>query len=441
MRGATEHLLLAAGLALLCGCADESSGADRGVRAAASARPAADPSFAGRRNVVLITHDTTRADHLSCYGYEWETTPHLDALAAEGARFELCISVASVTPVSHASILTGLYPHQHGLRVLYAQSGYSLPDTVPTLASVLAAAGWRTGAFVSGFPVSEIFGLNRDFAVFDNGLDNDPERVFQDDGEHQRWDLARYQRRSDETTDAALAWLEEVEEPFFLWIHYWDPHDQKLVPPQDVIERFKGNPETGLYDAEIAYVDAQFGRLIDALKADGRHDRTLFAVTADHGQGLGDHDWYAHRLLYQEHIRLPLVLRDPAQPRGVVVDDLVRSVDLFPTVLELLGVEAPEPVEGRSLLPLWRGEDEAPRQAYADQLNLWDSNATMLKRRPDADLLHVWMDRRWKLIFRPLRPDESPRSCVACARSSRASAPFATKASARSRTATSAPTP
>jgi arylsulfatase A-like enzyme len=179
------------------------------------------------------------------------------------------------------------------------------------------------------------------------------------------------------------------------------------VPPDDFEVPFEVSTPQDVYDAEVAYVDAQFGRLVDTLHADGRLDRTLLAVTADHGQGLGDHGWWNHRLLYQEHIRLPLVLRFPGEPAGAVVDELVRSVDLYPTLLEAAGVHAPASVEGRSLLPLWRGEPDAPRSAYADQLNLWDTNAVMLEKRPDDDLLHVWMDREWKLIHRPTAPERS----------------------------------
>ncbi len=401
---ATSLLLVIAGcLAAGCGPTPDDSDSTAPAEAAPGDAEWVRPD---RPNVVLITHDTTRADRLSCYGYPRETSPNLDAVAAEGARFDLAISVASVTPVSHASILSGLYPYQHGLRVLYAGSGYTLPESVPTLATVLRDAGWSTGAFASGFPVSEVFGLDRGFDTFDNGLDSDPDEVFQSDGEHDRWDLGRFQRRSDDTTDAVLDWLDEVEEPFFLWVHYWDPHDSKMVPPKEFLERFEADSPSDLYDAEVAFVDAQFGRLVDALREDRRLDRTALAVTADHGQGLGDHDWWNHRLLYQEHIRLPLVLRCPGEAAGVAVQDLVRSVDLFPTLLELAGVDAPS-VEGRSLLPLWRGEPDAPRAAYADQLNLWDSNAVMLEKRPDADLLHVWMERDWKLIYHPRAPQQS----------------------------------
>jgi arylsulfatase A-like enzyme len=365
-----------------------------------------------RPSVVLVTLDTTRADHLGCYGYGKNTSPRLDGLAREGARFDLCISSAAVTPVSHASIFSGREPQNHGVRVLFAAAGYRLPDDVPTLASVLRAEGYATGAFLSAYPVSEEFGFDRGFDVFDNGIGEPAEGKMQDQDGFAGWDTNRFQRRSDDTTDAALAWLETVDEPFFLWIHYWDPHDPNLLPPVEHVRRFVPGFERAttwnvpLYDAEIAYMDGQFGRVLDHLDATGRAADTLVAVTSDHGEGWYEHDWHAHRILYQEQIHLPLILRGPGVAT-TTVPDLVRSIDVFPTLLELAGLPVPDGVDGRSLVPLLAGEPDEPRLAYADQLNLWDTNARMLEKRPQDDLLHVMMDARWKLIFRPLRPDES----------------------------------
>lgn len=371
---------------------------------------------ATRPNAILITLDTVRADHLSSYGYGLETTPRMDALAAEGTRFEHCLSTASLTPVSHASILTGLNPYQHGLRVLHADSGYRLPDSVPSIATLLGDAGWQTGAILSAFPVSERFGLDQGFDHFDNGLTPDapdPKQVEQ--GRDER--LGRRQRRSDATTDAVLAWLDEAREPFFLWIHYWDPHDPLLVPPPEFVGEFRranrdGTGRPSLYDTELHYVDAQIGRLVDGLRERGLWDDTLIAITADHGEGLGDHDWHAHRLLYEEQIHVPLILKPTAGSAARagadrrVVADTVRTIDLVPTILEELGVYIPE-VEGRSLFALMRGEPDEPRRAYADQLNKWDSKAAMLEQRPGDDLLHSLVGDGTKLIFKPLRPGES----------------------------------
>ncbi len=380
-----------------------------------------DRQQAGREhNVVLVTLDTTRADFFSSYGYPRETTPHFDALAADGALFEQCISVAAVTPVSHASILTGLYPHQHGLRVMFAEGGFRISDHVETLPERLQRAGYRTGAFLSSYPVTEVFGFDRGFETFDwPALPPAEQRV--EKGEFAGWDN-KQQRRSDTTTERALAWLADEERgdaPFLMWIHYWDPHGGTEQPARDLLEEFVPeflapdfDPKTGVsndqlrryYAAQIKMVDRQFGKLMAALDEQGLADDTIVVVVSDHGEGLGDHDWHAHRVLYQEQIRLPLLVRAPGVPAGRRIAPLVRSIDIVPTVLELLDLAAP-PMEGKSLVGLMQGRaEERGRSAYAEQLNQLDANASMLKRRPNDDFVHVLMDRDWKLIYRPTNP-------------------------------------
>jgi arylsulfatase A-like enzyme len=377
-----------------------------------------------RPNVILITLDTVRADHLGCYGYALPTTPNLDALAADAVRFEQCASAAALTPVSHASILTGLNPYRHGLRVLHAKTGDKLPESVPTLATALGPAGYATAAMLSAFPVSEAFGFDRGFEHFDNGMS--PEGLERkgkqrDDDLHERNRAksstdarqAGTQRRSDATIDAVLAWLASAREPSFTWIHLWDVHDPILVPPADAVAGFQRDalarsgraPE--LYDVELSFLDAQLGRLFARLRESGRYDDTLIVVTADHGEGLGEHGWHAHRLLYEEQLHVPLIVKLPRGPRGTVVEDLVRTIDIFPTVLEVADVAAPKPIEGRSLVALARGGVDEPRVAYADQLNKWDTKADMLDQRPQDDLLHSLRSASWKLIYRPLRPATS----------------------------------
>jgi arylsulfatase A-like enzyme len=365
-------------------------------------------------NVLLVTLDTTRADRFGSYGYERDTTPHFDALAEDGVLFELAISTSSTTPTSHASILSGLNPYQHGVRVIYAGGGYRLPAQIPTLASVLQENGWETGAFLSAFMVSEHYGFERGFDTFDNGLTNPTESVLQRRRSGAAvWNVAENQRRSDATTDAATAWLQDREPPFFAWIHYWDPHDPEILPPEEVLAQFPpspgGEPDPVLdtYDSEIFYVDQQFGRVVGTLEQIGAYDETVIVVISDHGEGLGDHDWVHHRLLYQEQIHVPLILRIPGGPSGRRVAGLVRSIDVYPTILEVLGLEPPRPVQGRSLLSLAAGATEEPRLAYADQLNRWDANAAMVASRPLDRLLYCATDGTWKLIYRATDPDES----------------------------------
>ncbi len=401
----------------LIGCS-KPPGSSTGQESTASASGGA----AGQRpNVLLITLDTTRADYLSCYGYHRPTTPSLDALALDGARFDLCISASGCTPPSHASILTGLFPYKHGVRVIYAKSGYKLPAELPTLATILAERGWSTGAFLSSFTVSEFYGFERGFSHWDNGLQKDSDQIVSKTqaGDRYMWDTKANQRRSDATTDAAIAWIRAAQRPFCVWIHYWDPHDEGLVPPPDVLAAFPPEGPTprdrrkATYASEIHFVDQQIGRLIQALKAAHLYDSTAVAVIADHGEGLGDHDWGSHRLLYQEQIRVPLILRLPAGPRGAVVPQLVRSVDVLPTLLE--AVQLPHDLvphlDGRPLQPLLSetpgARPDEPRIAYAEQLNAFDLNAQIGKgtARPFDDLLYCIADQSWKYIHRPLHED------------------------------------
>ncbi len=387
-----SHPLFLALLALPLACSEPSEGG--------GARP----------SVVLVTLDTTRADYLGCYGRPGDPTPHLDALAADGALFELCISSSAVTPVSHASILTGLEPYQHGLRVMYAGSGFRLPESVPLLSEALKAEGYRTAALLSAYPVCEDFGFDRGFDHFDWPGPDSGSATRVEDG-RMSWDTASFQRRSDVTTDLAIEWLSEVEGPFFLWVHYWDPHDGGSQPPEDFLRRFEvpsgavSSQSKAFYAAEVSFVDAQFGRLVDHLRETGRFEDTALAVISDHGEGLGDHGWHSHRILYQEQIHLPLILRLPEGPRGLRLPQLVRGIDVYPTILEALDLPSPGRVEGRSLVGLMAGRAEEPRSAYAEQLNQWDLNARMVERRPLDGLLHLEMDARWKLIHRPGHPE------------------------------------
>lgn len=364
-------------------------------------------------NVLLITLDTTRADFFSCYGYPEPTTPHFDALAAAGVRFAMAISTSAVTPVSHASILTGLNPYAHGLRVLAADGGFRLRRDVPSLAPVLKDAGYATAAIHSAFPVSGHFGFDAGFDVFESF-----DLGIVDKGDNVGWDVSEGQRRSDATTDLVLEKLEKKKQPFFLWIHYWDPHDVMLLPPEEFIPedapRTPGGrivPSSKIYAAELRFVDSQFGRLVAEMERRGLWENTLVVVVADHGEGLEDgkerHGWHAHRVLYQEQIHVPLIVRAPGGPGGRVVRDLASTVDIYPTILDYLGLEAPRGVEGRSLRRLMEGQAGEARYAYADQINFFDLNASMVRHKPDADFLFSITDGRWKLIYKPTRPDES----------------------------------
>lgn len=361
-------------------------------------------------NVLLITLDTTRADRLGCYGYDKDTTPRLDALAARGLLFESAISQAAVTPVSHASILTGLNPYSHGLRVLHGAYENRLADRHVTLAEILREEGWETAAFVSAFPVTEAFGLHQGYDTFDADFLVEGTDALR--GERGEVNTGQNQRRGDETTDLALEWLEAREAPFHLWLHYFDPHDDKVIPPDEVMAKYGGLPrETRarllrLYDIEVEFMDAQVGRVLEALDRRGELENTLIVVVSDHGEGLGDHDWWTHGVLYQEQVRVPLILAGPGIPAGRRSDALVSTTDIVPTLLALCGIEGAR-TDGEDLLVAANGRRDSRSTAYADSVNILTYNfAPGISDKKD-DMLFCVVQGRWKYIHHLARPQES----------------------------------
>ncbi len=358
-----------------------------------------------RWNVLLVTLDTTRRDAVGCYGRPG-ATPRLEQLAAEGVRFDLAISTSGFTPISHAAILTGRDNRNHGLRVSAGAGLDVLPSGTPTLATILREHGYRTFAFTSAFTASSRYGFDQGFDVFDGpgGPETDP----------RRWDLPHLQRRADDTTDRALARLSTVEEPFLLWAHYFDPHDPFHVPPPEELPNpvpltpdglLYESPE--LYAAEVRFLDRQLGRVLDALRSSGAYDRTIVVVVADHGEGMGDHGWPYHGILYQEQIHVPLVVRVPGGGGVREVDELVRTTDVVPTVLDYLGLLEPGRHDGATLRPLIEGRADAPRVAVADAVNGYDENCDIPFRRPADDFLYCATDGRHKLIYRPSQVERS----------------------------------
>ena len=289
-------------------------------------------------NVVLITLDTTRADRLGCYGYARALTPALDELAAKGVLFEQAFCSAPLTLPSHATMLTGLHPPEHGLRV---NAKKSLDSTTVTVAEVLRKAGYRTGAFIASFVLDSEFGLDGGFDVYDDGeADNDSVQSAEAK-------VMQY-RSGDRVTDAALKWLAGVDEPFFCWVHLFDPHQPYRRHEALAGTAFAGKPS---YDSEIAFADMQVRRLMDFLS--GRHlsDRTLVVVVGDHGEGFGQHGEIDHGwMLYDTTMRVPLIFSLPGRVgQGQRSDALVSLVDLMPTILEFAGIERASTGMGRSL--------------------------------------------------------------------------------------------
>jgi arylsulfatase A-like enzyme len=284
-------------------------------------------------NLLLVTLDTTRPDRIGVYGNGDIETPYLDGLAREGVVFSRAFATAPTTLPTHASILTGLYPPRSGAR---ANGIFTLGADHVTLAESLGSAGYVTAAFVSSFVLNSKFGLAQGFDVYDDELDPEAAKRMRDP-----------ERRADATTDRALAWLaSQPRRPFFLWVHYYDPHSE-YEPPSPYAEIYAGNA----YDGEIAFVDAQLGRLLTALENRDEMDTTLIAVAADHGESLGDHGEASHGyLLYDAALRIPLVLRGPGElSGGVHVTRPVSQVDLMPTWLSLLGVPPPGDLDGIDL--------------------------------------------------------------------------------------------
>lgn len=363
--------------------------------------------------VVVVTLDTTRADHLGCYGSEVPgISPRIDALAAEGVLFTQSISQAAVTPVSHASIFTGLNPFHHGLRVMHSVSQNRLKEENVTLAEILRDEGYDTGAFVSAFPVTEYFGFKQGFEHFDEDFDQQGGQVTEEGAVN----TGAAQRHAGETTDLALQWMDGREKPFFLWLHYFDPHDERVMPPASElqgVEFAEGHRERlrDIYDFEITYMDRELGRVFDKLEEMKLWDNAIVVVTADHGEGLGDHDWWTHGVLYQEQLRVPLIVRAPGLKTGHRVDSVVRSIDILPTVGDLLGMSASDlpQVDGVSLKPLLTGASEdLGLSAYSDSVNkmVYRFSPEIVDNKNDM-LFSIVVDGRWKYIHHLERRNES----------------------------------
>ncbi len=345
-----------------------------------------------RPNIVLISIDTLRADHLSCYGYHRRTSPNIDRIAAEGVRFEQAYSNAVWTPPSHASMLSGLYPSQHGVT-----DNTTLSKSLPTIAETLLKAGYDTAGFVNNPLVGAMVGLDRGHEQFFEmwrGVTSGSRFV--------RACHYLYRRLRDAagvndhgglaTNQKVQQWLQQrtkSDKPFYLFLHHIEPHNPiaaprpfryKFVTPdvsaaidRNKLAKMANNPlcyftqditltETersyliGLYDGEIAYVDHLLGQLINYLREMNRLDNTLLIVTADHGEHLGEHDFYSHvASLYEPIVRIPVIIRYPElyEP-GTVVDGPVQTVDIFPTILQAIGQKhsGPLPLQGTSLAPV-----------------------------------------------------------------------------------------
>ncbi len=344
------------------------------------------PAAAVPRHVVLITIDTLRADRLGCYGARDVETPNMDRLALEGALASEASVQAPLTRPSHVSIFTGLYPAQHGIRDNISRA---LGPDVPTMAEAFKAAGFETAGFVSSIVLSAQSGLARGFDEFSDRFD-----LGADARDEARF-LDILEKRGDIAVGDAIRWLEgRAQKRTFVWVHLYDPH-APYEPPEPYASRYADRP----YDGEVAWSDELVGRLDAALTRLGTRDQTLTVLTADHGEGLGEHGEAVHGFfLYESTIRVPLLLRGPGIVPGTRVSVATQSVDLLPTVLDLAGVPAlpsTRALAGRSLARTVRGLsttlDDAP--AFAESL-------TPRIHYGWSDLRSV-REGRWKFILAP----------------------------------------
>lgn len=362
---------------------------------------------ARRPNVLLVTLDTVRADHCSAYGYSRPTTPRLERMAHAGVRCGVAYAPMPTTAPSHATMFTGRQPLSHGVR----KNGEALRETEHTLAEILGGNGYRTAAVISSYPLHHSLGLAQGFGTYDDRFS-----VGQQGRAREQPGLGR---RADETRTRAVEWLSQngylrqpdpgslESAPFFLWVHFIDPHDPYEAPDEHRA-LFPARPrateleqQIAAYDAEIHFADAEMGKILDALGDSGRLADTLTIVTADHGEGLMDHGYMNHGLfLYEEAMRVPLVFHWPGRlPSGGVVEAPVQLVDLMPTVLDLLEVASEaHPPEGRSLKGALAGHEEPERPIFLQRRAFVTEKVRGFRVRGDKSAVRAG---KWKYIEAP----------------------------------------
>jgi choline-sulfatase len=340
--------------------------------AGCSRRPEPPPPPAVATNVLIVTIDTLRADRVGVYGARNVETPNIDRLAREGAWAPQATVHAPLTRPSHVSLFTGLYPADHGVRDNIAPT---LGADVPLLAELFQRQGFGTAAFVASAVLDRQSGLARGFDRYSDRFAPGAER-----------------RPGDEVVEEAIGWL-KGRRRFLAWVHLYDVH-APYVPPEPYGTKYPGRP----YDAEVAWSDELVGRLLEALRQAGSLDGTLVIVTSDHGEGLGDHNEDTHGyFIYESTLRVPLVMRGPGVRPGIRLDGVPRTIDLFPTIVEMAGLSGPVPATaGKSLVPALRGGPSNDEPSFSESL-------LPLVHFGWSDLRAV-RDGRWKYILAP-RPE------------------------------------
>ena len=304
-------------------------------------------------NILLITIDTLRADRLGCYGFKEISTPNIDGLAASGVRFRDTTAHVPLTLPAHTSILSGHFPSYHGV---HDNGGFYVPKNMDTLAEVFKRNGFSTAAFVAAYVLDSVWGLNQGFDTYYDHFDLSKE---------DRISLSGIERKADDIYNLSTHWLDEHgKERFFLWTHFYDPHSP-YEPPPEFDKLYPGRPYVG----EIAYTDSVIGKLLAYLDAHGLREKTIILLTGDHGESLGEHGESTHAFfVYDATLHVPMIISAPEKElKSKVVMEQARSVDIFPTLLQLAGIDVPEDVQGRSLLHLiFSSSNLEPPPSYAE---------------------------------------------------------------------------
>lgn len=304
-------------------------------------------------NILLITVDTLRADVLSCYSKRFGHTPNIDQLAARGTIFTRAIAHNPTTLPSHTNIMLGTTPLFHGI---HDNAMFRVGPDFLTLAEHIKSNGYSTGAFIGAFPLDSRFGLDQGFEIYDDKLMEKSEKI--------TGYFGFSERISGDVIASALAWLDGRSSPWFIWLHLWDPHEPYVAP-----EPFKSMYREKPYFSEVAYVDSEIGKLLDYMENRDLVDSTLFILTGDHGESLGEHGEYTHGYFaYNSTLHVPLIISGPGVRTGKV-SDFVSHTDLFPTICDLLGLHKPTYLQGISLLPALKGRGLPARKIYFESLS------------------------------------------------------------------------
>ena len=316
-------------------------------------------------NVLLIVIDTLRADHLGCYGYEKTTSPNIDKFSKTGVQFQNVYCQMPTTGPSHASIFTSRYPRNHGV----LKNGWILSDTFQTIAEILKSNGYTTSAIISSFVLSSQFGYSQGFDNYDEAFPKGSSTYRGKFWEGRKLE-GEFDQRADIATRKAINWMRQNSTgKFFLWVHYFDPHSP-YDPPQPYVKDFLRKDMSPIkkivakYDGEIRFVDDEVGKLLNEVESLGLDSNTLIIITSDHGEGLGQHGWMEHGMfLYDEQTRIPLIMRFPDLiPENRTINTVIESIDIAPSILDMLGLAQEKGFSGKSFLPTIQGKEPSSLQ-------------------------------------------------------------------------------